>query len=104
MFHVGQKVVCVDADCGPMYANPLFEYTSDMHGLKEKEIYTIRAIFNDVREQWLGKNVHLEEIKRPCEDGMEAPYAIERFRPIIDTDISIFEKILMSAPKKLVSA
>ena len=104
MFYVGQKVVCVDADCGSMYGNPLVQYTSCLHGLKEKEIYTIRAIFNDGSEQWPGGNVYLEEIKRPFEDGMEAPYSIERFRPLVETDISIFEKMLVPTPIDLVSA
>jgi hypothetical protein len=87
MFHVGQKVVCVDD-----------EPRVDRHPtlIHKGHIYTIHAVI----ETPLAIGVQLAEV---------APYAdkvgwhIGRFRPVTErkTDISIFTAMLTGAPNEL---
>lgn len=87
MFHIGQKVVCVDA------ATRHPDYPCD---LRKGAIYTIRG-FNDGYSV-PGIGVLLEEIQgrhwRPS--GEERGYHPNRFRPVVErkTDISIFTRML----------
>jgi len=100
MFHVGQKVVCVDGD----FKCP------DQHSIlpREKGVYTIRAIY---REHYADAGwtvaVLLEEVRNPARGWLtlgwhEMGYAADRFRAITErkTDISIFREILRKATKK----
>jgi hypothetical protein len=91
MFHVGQKVVCVDAD--PCTYTPAG--VGDLDGLTRGEIYTIRRIGES--PFWSGTpNVWLVEISRPLFFGGEPGYHTGRFRPVVErkTDISIFQAML----------
>ncbi len=63
------------------------------------EIYTVRDVFiaSDTKE--LGLRLH--EIRCGIADtGVESGFNAVYFRPIVKTDISIFEKMLVPAPKK----
>lgn len=92
-FHIGQKVVCVDA-------RQRNEYCSGC--LKEGGIYTIRK----VRFNPLGKlGVLLFEVRSgapPFDDGNERGFLADRFRPLDErkTDISVFTKLLKDARLK----
>lgn len=83
-FHVGQKVVCVDARA--------IEPFTGAHGmlgdLALGSIYSVASISRDGN----GVVLHLNEILRPSNKGY---YAV-RFRPVIErkTDISIFTAML----------
>lgn len=95
MFHVGQKVVCVDASANKKYLPPGYCISDpDLDGLAKGRIYIIRGIIFIRRVPC----VFLEEIIREVEPafGFEAPYSAARFRPIVErkTDISIFTKML----------
>ena len=100
MFHVGQRVVCVDISG----ANDTGE------GVCEGLIYTI---------SWVGVFhhpeivegpcvcVHLYEINRdlPARNGVVIsdspfPYSARRFRPVKDTSIEVFRKLLAPLPEK----
>ena len=79
MFHVGQKVVCVDA--------------SSWYGefgvfIREGEVYTVACI----RAKRDGEVVDLVELKSPINCGFYS----YRFRPVVEykTDISIFTDML----------
>lgn len=99
-FHVGQKVVCVDDDW----------YVADLPELqcvpKKHSIYTIRAI----EQIGDGDGFLLCEIVNPVIewDGVtaEPTFDAESFRPIVErkTDISIFKKMLIEAPKEVEAA
>jgi hypothetical protein len=104
MFYVGQKVVCVDADEKSFYGAIGYEYIGTLSGLKEKEVYTVSSILIDGHKIWPGVCICLEEIKRGVWQGMEIPFSSQRFRPIVETDISIFEKMLVPMYNHLVSA
>lgn len=92
-WHVGMKVVCVDASMRN-YNPPNYGTTiHDLNGLEEGRVYTVRDIcdFDGVIA------VRLKEIFRlPTSLGREAPYAAARFRPVQKrkTDISIFKAML----------
>lgn len=77
-FHVGQKVVCVDA--------------SEHKALHAGTVYTIAAIHHEDGETFVG----LLEIPRN-----HADWYAWRFRPVVEpkTDISIFTAML--TPKKV---
>jgi hypothetical protein len=99
MFHVGQKVVCVD-DSGN-WTNG-FYYEIPVKG----RIYTIRDI--DTRcVVFFGKAaIRVEEIILPIENTLvgewEPGYSPDRFRPVIErkTDISVFTRILDKVNKR----
>ena len=98
MFRVGQKVVCVDDGLHGLFNPPGYIIRPSLDGLAAGRVYTVR---------WLGNKfgrptVWLAEITRPIDpDGIEAGYAVERFRPAVDrpTDINIFTEILDKAGK-----
>ncbi len=90
-FHVGQRVLCVDASKNPRCNVKL---------LSRGRIYIVRGI--DVRPGWKepGWGVHLQGIRivHPdvaCEWAMNP----KRFRPVTErpTDIEIFRKLLKPA-------
>lgn len=85
-FHVGQKVVCVNADHSQV--------------LVEGRVYTVESVFGQVLPTALGKKdtgVSLHEVF-PTRSGLG--FAASRFRPVVErkTDISIFQAML--EPKK----
>ncbi len=82
MFHVGQKVVCIDD-------------TRREFGLREWDNRLRRGIIYTIR--WVGKyGVKLVEINRRTRHVSDTYYFADRFRPVIErkTDISIFTAML----------
>lgn len=90
-FRVGQKVVCVDANCDP---NRMFLYSA---ALVEGEVYTIREILND---DFGVPGVFLEEVigAARLSDGKEFGFYARRFRPLVerktDTGMAILKSVL----------
>jgi len=82
MFHVGQKVVCVNASNGDRESN--FGRGYDL-GLREGEIYTVLSAHAEF--------IEVDRVKGGC--GWDAV----RFRPLVEhkTDISIFQRMLDGA-------
>lgn len=104
MFHIGQLVVCVD-DRENAYRKFKCTYQGNLDGLAKDAIYTIRGFYNGDNPVWNKGDLYLEEIVRPLEGGREeAPYHYARFRPVVTTDISIFEAMLVPTPKEKVEA
>jgi hypothetical protein len=106
VFHVGQKVVCVDDRCHGRYLPPGFSSVPNLHGLTAGRVYTVRRVGyiagSDVFSIWL------QEIIRPTKlifgiTHDELPFAAARFRPLVErkTDISIFTAMLNSSRKKV---
>jgi hypothetical protein len=99
-FHVGQKVVCVDAQPNPR-ALPT------MDGLQEGQIYHIRWFGEMTHKTWgtfIG--IRVQEIFRQpawAGDTIDLPYNARRFRPLVEkkTDISIFKKMERPKTKQL---
>lgn len=92
-FHVGQKVVCVDAsDTGKYSPWPTH---GSLHGLCAGRVYTVRdwGLYRDQPCLWL------EEIARPIKSSQhgETGFSIYRFRPVVErkTDISVFTEMLV---------
>lgn len=87
-FYVGQEVVCVND--GVIHPGV---FNLNLHGLKKDEIYTIKEIyFNPVFGQ---TDIVLNEIIRPvAATSPTKGFWVGRFRPIVKTDISIFEAML----------
>ena len=98
-FYVGQKVVCVDADGVGSSGSPLIEGRT----------YTIRDL--GPLPQWQTKipgvpadalGVRLKELRRwSPEQDPEGMYYTWRFRPLIETDISVFQAMLNPTPKQV---
>lgn len=93
-FHVGQKVVCVDAK--PRYL-PDEIYLSDEFELEEGKVYTIRSIgFDEFQKQEV--IIRLFEIFREPggDETEESGFMAYRFRPVTErkTSIAIFHEIL----------
>lgn len=84
MFHVGQKIICVDV--------------SENENLRLDAVYTVT---------WCGKyrfrseryGVHLAETRQ---DIHSVPFFASRFRPVVErkTSISVFTEILRKNTKK----
>lgn len=95
MLKVGQKVVCIDGS--PMRNNcasvlPL--------RLVEGQIYTIRSLHTEPHIQ--GYGVRLEEQLNPSivwSDGTECEWAYqsERFRPVVETETDLHERVSINA-------
>jgi hypothetical protein len=103
-FRVGQRVVCVDDAFHPRGTAALVHGRSYLlsgksHGLTRGSVYTVRslAVAHDG-----GPAIHLEEIIRsPAHPVLgEIPYRASRFRPVKETDISIFTAMLSPTPKQ----
>lgn len=103
MFHIGQKVVCVD-DSYPPEDMDFFcvdgverRLTGDLDGLSRGRIYTIRSL--GVSFVTGEPVLRLEEILREIgpSDPNEPGFHASRFRPLIerktDTGFSILEEI-----------
>jgi hypothetical protein len=89
MFHVGQKVVCVNA--AKSYPTDDLEYG---------HVYTIRSLVTEVLfQEGRATGVKLNEIKRSSEVDSDVFWVLERFRPVVErkTDISIFTAMLTPA-------
>ena len=89
-FHVGQKVVCVDASVNGR---------GDKPALVEGNIYTIAHIVT-VNDK-VGFNLIEAQIPKPLRIFYPA-YRATRFRPVIErkTDISVFTALLNPANHK----
>lgn len=88
-FHVGQKVICINAD--PKAFIKETWWNDPTFCLEKDAIYTIRQIIPD--HQHFNKKataIRVYEIDRSM------PFWAERFRPLVErkTDISVFEKLL----------
>src|SRR6267142_1934690 len=96
-FYVGQKVVCIN-DIPPLNHPRAHEaFDRSMNGLRKGMIYTVRE--TGLRAWMDGAPcIKLQEIIRPYADS---PYWAARFRPVAErkTDISLFKKMLIPAPK-----
>ena len=100
MFHIGQKVVCIDDRIG---------YFTLKRTLTKGQIYTIRG-FDNFCVDALG--IHLEEVILPNypKDSLwpdqEMCYRASRFRPVItkstDAGMAILKKIAADQSKKQV--
>lgn len=94
MFHVGQKVVCVDTSGLPSFLSKLIK----------GKIYTVRGFVLGICRDWsVGEGITLMEMKNPpTPSGQENGFDPSRFRPIDDrkTDISVFTALLNPANHK----
>lgn len=99
MFHIGQKVVCVN-DRLNAFGNPKNNPMFDLEGLTKGSIYTIRWCGYD--PGWDIAIVRIEEILRlkgtPWEDF---PYGAPRFAPLKkkQTSIAVFQEMLVKTPE-----
>ena len=104
MFHVGQKVVCVNDDENGFLTSGV-TYRDGLDGLKVGEMYTIREIVNRDGEYpgWAIYSVRLTEIKRSSVNphGVEAPFAAAPFRPLHERGMSILHAIAANPHKEL---
>jgi hypothetical protein len=95
-WHIGQKVVCVDADdINPYW---IVEGSLDLGA-----VYTIRSVRPAIGEP--GIAIYLKEVTaRVCWDGsgIETAFFSWRFRPVVEpkADISVFQSILDRLPKR----
>lgn len=84
-FRVGQEVVCVDDSPHPEGFGS--------SALKRGNTYTVTYTYTNSD----GPGVHVAEAKH---HPHFAGYRATRFRPIVKTDISIFQSMLISPPVK----
>jgi hypothetical protein len=83
MFHVGQKVVCIDTSVIP----PFYKERS-LNGLTVGEVYTVKWIGEFDHPMWgIDLCVHVKEILRPH----NIPYRASRFRPLVIQKSSSFD-------------
>ena len=99
MFRVGQKVVCVDdAEYAHRAGDSIIDY------IQKGEIYIIREIceFDYRPDRQFGHAVRLVGILRRDDNYPDYPFALVRFRPIVEreTDISIFKQMLTPTSKE----
>lgn len=92
-FHPGQRVICINDDPLSYHGAPS---NNDLRGLKKGRIYVVRwcgIFYHEIVGPHAG--VLVEGIVR-IHQGRDYPFAIGRFRPVVETktDISIFTKIL----------
>lgn len=100
MFLIGQKIVCVD-DGGLNDGSPC---VNPVRG----EVYTVRGF--DTCDCGFPAGIWLSEISNRrvplyCRDcGLtvrgEPPFLVRRFRPVRETDIDIFTKMLAPTPRR----
>lgn len=89
MFHVGQKVVCVN-DEEPTYG----QRRPARRRVTKGKVYTVKcAPFINV---WGNLAILVGEVPDRDDGGTESGFRVSRFRPIVEkkTDISIFKKML----------
>lgn len=86
MFHIGQLVVCVDAEKRSRWDPP--------SGLKRGSVYTIAGVV-----EWLGSvGVLTEEVEMPSRHYLA--HHASRFRPLKDSALDVFRQALEPAPKQ----
>ena len=92
MFHVGQKVVCVDAS--EVEPDP-----TRWAPLRKDAVYTVRQLVVGLNTELVPTpGLILHEIKNPMGPyGKEYNYAVRRFRPLTDTSIS--DVLAKAAPR-----
>jgi hypothetical protein len=105
MFHVGQKIVCVDDLDDISLAEKLGLFiVGDLDGLTKGAIYTIRALITDpVTGVYCARLHEIHRQPMPYRGGtFEVGFRITRFRPVVEkkTDISIFTRILDDVSKR----
>ena len=98
-FVVGQKVVCIDASLDSKPWDTGFEQ-GDLDGLKEGAIYTIKEIEFC---QWVSLNFLVVEeiVRKEITVFHYRGFAAPRFRPLHETDISIFTAMLAPVTEKV---
>ncbi len=96
MFHVGQKVVCVNDDF-PEWTD--FHKSMFPHRPCKGEVYTVRAIVPHIYEG--GMHLLLEEIRNVELFAYEPPFGRYRFRPVRETSIECFRALLKTKPSDL---
>jgi hypothetical protein len=113
MFHVGQKVVCVNVDdddgnqchCELCQIDPTHSKPSKY--LKLGQIYTIRWIGEYSWTSNKGIGVCLEGVVRIDVNPLmsDYPFGVHRFRPLEKrtTSIDVFKQMLVPAQKELES-
>ena len=98
MFRIGQKIVCVYDDIPEPWASHLIP-------IKIGDVYRVRGLPISPTGR---PGIYLAGIHNPVHEvfDMERGYCREYFRPAVEkkTDISIFTKILNSAPTYRVKA
>ncbi len=110
-FHVGQKVVCIDANFSPDWHTIPWSTTGTLAILPTQgTIYTVRGSkiwhFKDSGDQ-LG--LYLNEVVNPPGNfkwgKMEHPFAAWRFRPVVERNteagMAVLRKIADDASKKI---
>lgn len=100
MYHIGQKVVCINADTdfNKSLQRLNVAYVGDLDGLTKGNIYTITGIiFNEVAYLKPMTILILKEITRKGKENWG--FDSERFRPLKKTNIEIFKKMLVDIPK-----
>lgn len=97
-FHIGQKVVCVDGKTH-------FGHGTEITPTKGT-VYTVRSVFlcgfHGTTKIRLNE-IHNEPM-RYMTGVEECGFGAYRFRPVRETDISIFKAMLVTPPKQRVSA
>ena len=97
-FHVGQKVVCVDAS---IWFGP-WAFTADVPTVGQT--YTIASLsavdLRPERAAMGGPPLILREIRNVWPDGIDHGYRANRFRPLRTANIDVFLKMLEPQPVK----
>lgn len=93
-FHVGQRVVCVDAEWPTSGKSPLSKGT----------VYTVTKCFvghyyngGAFPTGQIGELVELAETSNPSDDARG--FKVSRFRPLDESRLDIFRAMLVSPPK-----
>lgn len=102
MFYVGQKVVCINdtVELALGLARSTVTFVGGLDGLTKGQVYTIKEIIDDKTFSYKEKVLILvlDEIIRPVDTVKPANYSpgfiSYRFRPLKETDISIFTAML----------
>lgn len=92
MFHIGQRVVCVDATDGGGCFPPT------MDGLLKGAVYTVRWAGLSVSSR---EAIRVEEITRTKLPGTdhEVGFLASRFRPVDETRLEVFRQMLAPTPR-----
>jgi hypothetical protein len=96
MFAPGQMALCVD-DTHPQNWRPHPSYITPIRGV----VYTVRDVvwFYDAEVGGGGAHLLLEEIVNDPIAGRELAFRARRFRPVRDTSIDVFRKLLEPQPE-----
>jgi hypothetical protein len=113
-FHVGQRVVCVDMSLREKWITPVSHVLAATVPLvvpAEGYVYTVRAVLDARPYGFDGDALLLEEVVNPVMAHTTAPVAgavfeVEvfflawRFRPLYDTNIEVFTRMLEPVPQE----